>query len=117
MRDWRGGRAWLRPRPSFVVSLVAAATFIVAIRYGSFVAGGSDSYCYLSEARLWAQWSPIVQESLITQVNWPLADWSFTPLGYKPGLTAGTLVPVGIVFPHSLRAFAVLFLSSQLRQG
>lgn len=76
------------------VLAIAAAAFAFALCYGSFVAGGSDSYGYLSQARLWAHGTPITREPLISQVTWRNAAWTFAPLGYKPGLEAGTIVPV-----------------------
>jgi hypothetical protein len=74
--------------------LLGAAVFAFALWRGSFVAGGSDSYGYVSQARLWAQGSPIVREPLIAKMTWPDADKTFAPLGYKPGLEPGTIVPV-----------------------
>jgi hypothetical protein len=74
--------------------LLGVAVFAFAIWRGSFVAGGSDSYGYVSQARLWAQGSPIVREPLLAKMTWPDADKTFAPLGYKPGLEPGTIVPV-----------------------
>jgi hypothetical protein len=93
-----------------VIALVAATTFVVAVRFGSFVAGGSDSYCYLSEARLWAQGWPVVQEPLITQTDGTLGRWTFIPLGYKPGLITGTFVPIcPIGYPVTMALFLRVF--------
>ena len=83
---------------------------MIAVRFGSFIAGGSDSYCYLSEARLWAQGWPVVQEPLITQTDGTLGRWTFIPLGYKPGLITGTFVPIcPIGYPVTMALFLRLF--------
>ena len=74
--------------------ILGAAVFAFAMWRGSFVAGGSDSYGYLSQARLWAQGSPVVRDPLIAKMTWRDADKTFAPLGYKPGLEPGTIVPV-----------------------
>lgn len=76
------------------VALLTAAVFAFALTQGSFVAGGSDSYGYVSQARLWAQGAPITREPLMMQVTWADADQTFAPLGYKPGIEPGTIVPV-----------------------
>jgi dolichyl-phosphate-mannose-protein mannosyltransferase len=111
IREWGAGtRARHRSRPFFVIALVAATSFVIAVRFGSFIAGGSDSYCYLSEARLWAQGWPVVQEPLITQTDGTLGRWTFVPLGYKPGLTTGTFVPIcPIGYPVTMALFLRLF--------
>ena len=111
IRDWGAGLGARRgSRPFFVIALVAATIFVIAVRFGSFIAGGSDSYCYLSEARLWAQGWPVVQEPLITQTDGTLGRWTFVPLGYKPGLTTGTFVPIcPIGYPVTMALFLRLF--------
>ena len=82
---------WVLRNPAVILG---AAVFAFAIWRGSFVAGGSDSYGYVSQARLWAQGSPITREPLVGKVTWQDADKTFAPLGYKPGVEPGTIVPV-----------------------
>jgi len=82
----------------------------VTARYGSFIAGGSDSHCYLSQARLWTQGWPLVDEPLIAQTNGSLGRWTFIPLGYRPGLTTGTFVPIcSIGYPLTMALLMRLF--------
>ncbi len=81
---------WLLRNPAVIL---AVAVFAIAISRGSFVAGGSDSYGYVSQARLWAQGAPIAHEPLIARVTWQDAAMTFAPLGYKPGVEPGTIVP------------------------
>jgi hypothetical protein len=84
------------------LALIAAAVLVVAARYGSFVAGGSDSYCYVSQAERWAAViaHPIderlqVVNPLALAAPWPNAALSFAPAGYIPSPTvAGAVVPM-----------------------
>jgi hypothetical protein len=74
----------------------------VSWRWGSFVAGGSDSYCYLHQAERWADAMahPFrgrlqVAEPLALEVPWPDAPLSFTPIGHVPSTTTlGAIVPI-----------------------
>jgi hypothetical protein len=66
----------------------------VTIRLGAFVAGGADSSGYLSQARLWETGSVIRPESVSQKVDWLYADWTFCPVGYRPGIQKGTVVPI-----------------------
>jgi hypothetical protein len=111
IRDWGAAiGARHRSRPFFVIALIAATTLVIAVRFGSFIAGGSDSYCYLSEARLWTQGWPVVQEPLITQTDGTLGRWTFVPLGYKPGPLTGSFVPIcPIGYPVIMALFLRLF--------
>ena len=64
-----------------------------AIRYGSFTAGGSDSFGYLSQAYGWARGTLPRPEPFPIAVPWPSADVSLAPLGYRPGPEPHTMVP------------------------
>src|SRR5687768_10766582 len=81
---------WLLRNPAVIL---AVAVFAIALSRGSFVAGGSGPYGYVSQARLWAQGAPIAHEPLIARVPWQDAAMTFAPLGYKPGVEPGTIVP------------------------
>jgi hypothetical protein len=66
------------------VGALATAVVIIGLRYGTYTAGGSDSYGYVSEAPLWLAGQPVVPQPWATQVPWPDAISSFAPLGYRP---------------------------------
>jgi Dolichyl-phosphate-mannose-protein mannosyltransferase len=85
-------RAIGRLAPWIVVTL-ALVTTIDAIRYGAFVASGSDSYGYLSEAYGWAGGHLPRPYDIPLSLPLPSSDWLQTPLGYWPGRTAHTIVP------------------------
>ena len=82
-------RLWLA-----AVSALALVVLVVTITFGAFVAGGADSSGYLNQARLWERGALITNESLIESVDWPFADWTFSPLGFRPGVKRGTIVPI-----------------------
>jgi hypothetical protein len=78
----RRAAAVLRPTP--VAVLLALATLAVGLVCGSRSATGSDAYGYVSQADLWLDGSLRVPQPWVDDVPWPEADWTFTPLGYRP---------------------------------
>ena len=75
-----------------VLSLAAVAA---GFRWGAFIAGGSDSYCYLNQAELLARGAVHDREPLSADPGWPGNAWSFAPAGHIPlGTTNPALVPI-----------------------
>lgn len=87
---------------SLLLTLLCLAVVAVSWRWGSFVAGGSDSYCYVHQAERWADAMahPFggrlqVVEPLALDAPWPDAPVSFTPIGHVPSPTeTGAIVPI-----------------------
>jgi hypothetical protein len=88
-----------------VLALLIGAVTIVSIRWGSWVAGGSDSYCYVHQAERWAdglrqvasgRLSGLqVSEPLALDAPWPDAARAFAPAGHVPSPTVpGAIVPI-----------------------
>lgn len=88
-----------------ILAILIVGVIAVAIRWNSWVAGGSDSYCYIHQAERWAAalkqaftgHRPVLQvpESLALDAPWPDAARSFAPAGHLPSETvAGAIVPV-----------------------
>lgn len=73
---------------------LAGVTLALGLRFGTFTAGGADSYGYVSQADLWLNGTLIIDQPLHDQVTWRWANWTLSPLGYRPGETGGTMVPV-----------------------
>ena len=76
----------MRPR-AFASASAAALAFAVAyagLRWGALVAGGADSYGYVSQAELWRGGTLIVQQDVVRPTPWPYAVDTWTPLGYRP---------------------------------
>ena len=78
---------------SWFAVMLALVTTIDAVRYGAFVAVGSDSYGYLSEAYGWASGRLPRPEPIPLSLPFPSSDWMQTPLGYWPGAAPHTIVP------------------------
>src|SRR5262245_60843481 len=88
-----------------ILAILIVGVMAVAIRWNSWVAGGSDSYCYIHQAERWAAaltqaptgHRPVLQvpEPLAFDAPWPDATRSFAPAGHLPSATvAGAIVPV-----------------------
>jgi hypothetical protein len=100
---WRFGRhfaedwAWIARAvdraTALLAVLVAGTTLAIGLRFGSFVAGGADAYGYVSQADLWLAGDLIVEQPIAREVPWPLADWTLAPLGYRPSVQGGGMVP------------------------
>ncbi len=74
--------------PARVAKAMALAVFFMGVWWGSTVAGGSDSYGYVSQAALWRHATLIVHEEIANEAPWPNATWTFAPLGYRPSASA-----------------------------
>ena len=93
-------------RVGIALAVVAAA---IGWRFGTFTAGGSDSYGYVSQADLWLKGSLIIDQPLHDEFSWRWANWTLSPLGYKPGNTGGTMVPTYAPgLPLQMAAFKAL---------
>jgi hypothetical protein len=88
-RTWAARRAWA----PWVAGSAAAATLLAGLLLGTWTAGSADSYGYVSQALLWLGGSTVQARPLAAHVPWPAADWSFSPLGYRPAATPGAIVP------------------------
>jgi hypothetical protein len=74
------------------VAVAAAAT---GLAWGTFTAGGSDSYCYLNQAELLARGAVRDVEPLGADPSWPGSHWSFVPAGHAPFPDRpGVVVPI-----------------------
>jgi hypothetical protein len=67
-----------------IVGLLAGAVTVVAVLYGAPVAGGADSFGYVSQADLWSRGYPFIDQPWMSEVPWPSAEDTFSPLGYRP---------------------------------
>lgn len=72
---------------------IAIVVFAVAMRTSLFEARASDQYGYISHAALWVRGNLEVDVPLAAEAPWPDATWTFSPLGYRPGLRPATIVP------------------------
>ena len=72
----------------------AAAALLLGVTYGTYVAASADTYGYVSQADLWVTGSLVTPTPLAAEARWRDAEWAMTPLGYRPALRAGFMVPI-----------------------
>ena len=66
------------------LALLLATVVFAGVHWGTFVAGGSDSYCYAAQAERWASGRLRVVEPLALEAPWPNAAMTFAPAGHVP---------------------------------
>src|SRR5262249_8007144 len=105
-----GGQAiaaqWLmaadRVDDRILAGALATVTCILGIAYATTVAGAADPYGYVSQADLWLKGPLKISQPWMQQAPWPSNRWTFTPLGYAPGLTASAAATIVPVYPPGL---------------
>ena len=84
---------WWRVPSTAARSPMACAVAIAAIAtgwaWGTHVAGGSDSYCYLNEAELLAGGHARQLQPDAANIPWPDSRWAFVPGGSRAGSRSG----------------------------
>jgi len=75
---------------ALVIAVAAAGT---GVGFGTFAASAADASGYVSQARLLAEARVSFDEPLARLLPWTETTWVFSPLGYRPGPTAGDVVP------------------------
>jgi hypothetical protein len=74
---------------------VAVAAIATGWVWGTHVAGGSDSYCYLNEAELLAAGHARQLQPDAANIPWPDSRWAFVPAGHAPAPGPdGAVVPI-----------------------
>ena len=72
----------------FALSVVGAGVI-----WNTRAAAGADAYGYVSQADLWLHGNLHIDQSFAAKAPWPLARWTFTPLGYRPEPDGPRIVP------------------------
>jgi hypothetical protein len=87
---------WTVDRLAPLVAIAAGvAVIVVAVRFESFVAGGSDSACYLGAAQLLTRGAMRAEQPLARAAPWPNAAATFTPAGFIPSpIDPAAVVPI-----------------------
>lgn len=70
--------------PALAAGTLAMAVLYAGLRWGALVAGGADSFGYVSQAGSWQRGGVVVQEDVIRPSPWPRAALTWSPLGYRP---------------------------------
>jgi hypothetical protein len=86
--------------PIAIALAAAVVTLVVGLVYGTWVAGGSDSYCYVEQAERWASGAMLAPQPLDFTPPWadrwlPLAPTGFVPSATVPGAIA-PICPSGL---------------------
>lgn len=71
-------------RPRTLAALVAVATLAVGVAYASTSASGSDAYGYVGQADRWIEGELTIDQSWAAPAPWPMARWTFAPIGTRP---------------------------------
>ncbi len=100
-------------RPGLVAAAVAFAIAITAAAGSTRIAGGADAYGYVSQADLWLAGHLVIRQPWVAQVPWPNAEWSFSPLGYRPADPPGQWAIVPTYSP----GLPILFAGAKLLGG
>lgn len=81
--------------PPAVAAAAAVAAFAIGLARGTFVAGGSDSACYLGAAQQFATGTLRVEAPLARSAPWEDAGRAFAPAGHIPSpVDPATFVPM-----------------------
>ncbi|HEY3160310.1 MAG TPA: hypothetical protein VGJ78_15200 [Vicinamibacterales bacterium] len=71
------------------------AVVAAGLHWGTFAAGGSDSYCYVHQAEGWAAGRLQVVEPLALEAPWPDPPLTFAPAGHIPSpAVRGAAAPI-----------------------
>jgi hypothetical protein len=68
-----------------LAALLSAGVLAVGVTHATTVAGGADSYGYVSQADLWLEGDLRMEQPWVAELPWPNARWTASPLGYRPG--------------------------------
>ncbi len=77
----------------WIAAALAAIVVSTGLQWNTRVAAGSDAYGYVSQADLWLLGDLHIDQPFGAAVPWPLARWTFTPLGYRPEPDGYRIVP------------------------
>lgn len=98
-REWRGDVAWLGAAigggARWLAVALAIGTFALAVRFNTFTAGGSDSYCYVEQAERFAAGTLLEPSRPGFETPWADADRSLAPTGFVPSrVVDGAIAPI-----------------------
>ena len=80
-------------RTNAVAIVLAIGVSAASWAWNTRVAAGSDAFGYVSQADLWLKGDLFIDQSFAANVPWPMARWTFTPLGYRPEVDGFRIVP------------------------
>jgi hypothetical protein len=78
---------------AWLAAALAIITSVVGCVWSTRVAAGSDAYGYVSQVDLWLRGDLHIDQDFVKAVPWPMARWTFAPLGYRPEPNGFRIVP------------------------
>src|SRR5687768_3190124 len=91
MQDFKNVRSVFPP--AILCAVLVAGVVVLGGLAGSNIAGGADSYGYISQADLWLKGNLVTSQPAAVHVPWPDGQWTFSPLGYRPSPSRDAIVP------------------------
>lgn len=82
-----GRRSFVDRMSRWIAGVAAISAALVGIVWGTHVAGGPDSYCYLSQAELFASGQVMHIEPLAAAATWEKGADAFVPVGHVPAFS------------------------------
>jgi hypothetical protein len=87
-------RGWLVAAARLVPAALVAWTLFASLWFGTYAAGGADSYGYVSQAELLAHGRLTDTMPEHSRFDWPEVPFTLTPLGYTRTGESDVLLPV-----------------------
>ena len=85
----------LQAAAPWMAAAASLVTLAAALRWSTYVVGGSDSYCYVSQAGFWLDGALLAPQPVGFTPPWPNAALSLTPTGYIPSTSIpGAIAPL-----------------------
>lgn len=92
-RAARHTTAWIDDHAASIAVVLAVACAGAGVAFGTFAAHATDPSAYVSHARLLLSGPLVRVEPLVQAFDWYGGAWNFSPLGYRPGVGTGEIVP------------------------
>jgi hypothetical protein len=96
-------------RGAIVAAFAAIAAALTGVIWGTYVAGGPDSYCYLNQAELFAQGRVRDPQPIVQDAPWPNRVDTAVPVGHvaapRGEIAAVPMCPPGYPFALALARF------------
>lgn len=99
-------------RAGLFAALVAAAAVATGIAWGTDVAGGPDSYCYINQAEILARGSVRELQPIVARAPWPDRAAAFVPIGHVPAPA-----PEGAIVPMCAAGYPLMMAGARLAGG
>jgi hypothetical protein len=99
-------------RAAAVAAALAIAAVMVGAAWGTYAAGGPDSYCYLNQAEIFARGTVRELQPIASLAPWPDPAAAFVPIGHVP--SPG---PVGAIVPMCAAGYPLMMAAARTVAG